>query len=177
MLSINFSSSFWSLFLFFFYYFLLSCLAVTVLYIFYWHVIQKLILFNWLRLVCMVLYLFFQIMIFCCNLFSCLDCIVSITVLYLFFKIIMWLQYCTSSINYCGFVQYGSISSSKEYIDLMLQSLDWTRLYLVFVGYSRSSVIPLNLLERFENILFKRDVAFCKTLFSSSVISIIGCWK
>ena len=59
----------------------------------------------------------------------------------------------------------------------MLQSLDQTVSYLVFVGYSRSSVIPLNLFERFENILFKRDVTLIRfvkrdetTSISSSVI-------
>ena len=48
-----------------------------------------------------------------------------------------------------------------------------------FCGYRSSSVIPLNCLERFENLLFKRDVTlFCKTtLMSSSVISIVGCQK
>ena len=62
-------------------------------------------------------------------------------------------------------------------LDSILQSLDWTVSYLVFVGYSRSSVIPLNLFERFKNFLFKRDVVFHEMLFSSYVLSIIDCWK
>ena len=52
-------------------------------------------------------------------------------------------------------------------------------LYLLYVGYSCSSLILLNLFNRFENILFKRDVTlFRETMsMSSSVISIIDCWK
>ena len=61
-------------------------------------------------------------------------------------------------------------------LDSMLQSLGWTVSYLVFDVYSRSSVIPLNLFERLENILFKREVTVSRSetmSISSFVISII----
>ena len=59
----------------------------------------------------------------------------------------------------------------------MLQSLGWTALYLVFVGYICSSVTSLNLFERFKSLLFKRDEMLFRetTSISSSVISIIDC--
>ena len=59
----------------------------------------------------------------------------------------------------------------------MLQSLGWTVSDLVFVVYIRSSVTPLNLFERFESLLFKRDGMLFRetTSISSFVISIIDC--
>ena len=74
-------------------------------------------------------------------------------------------------------VESNSYGINIYLLDSMLQSLGWTVSDLVFVGYIRSSVTPLNLFKRFESLLFKRDgMLFCETTsISSSVFSIIGC--
>ena len=70
------------------------------------------------------------------------------------------------TVNSCGMNLY--------LLDSVLQSLGWTVSYLV--GYIRSSVILLDLFERLENILFKRELTVSRSetmSISSFVISII----
>ena len=70
-------------------------------------------------------------------------------------------------------------------LDSMLQSLGWTVSDLVCIVYICSSVTSLNLFERFESLLFKRDVMLFQFQFRKTgqlrfllfVISIIDCWN